>query len=295
MRPNRLSVLIAVSALCLSPLSTSLDLSPVGAAFAKGGDNGGGNGGGNGGSNGNGNSGGNGKGNSAANGNSTNSKASTGGTTVRKKVKADTIVEDAVAESTKVKPNKMGKMNGALNANINAVLAHIRNGQTTNGPVALLAGLAVADGAVAAATDKAAALEAEAAGYVALESALADAGIGSISDYIAGKVDGTVTPEQIAAIDPLIAAVGGLNAEGTGLAETGPTPEEIQAAIDAAATAGADVATAEQAIGDAWNKDGDLEALLVALREKLAPHQAEISAALDTPTDAPVIEGEVVN
>ena len=288
MRATKLSLMLAVSALCLAPIPPGHGFSPVGAAFAKGGDNGGGNGGGNG----NGNSGGNGKGNSAADSISSKSKASSGGATPKKKVKADPVVEEAVAaaEPGTMKPNQLGKMNGALNANINAVLAHIRNGQTSKGPVGLLAGLAVADGAVGAATAKSDALEAEAAGYVALEDALAAAEIGSLDDYLAAKADGTLTEEQIATIDPLIDAVGGLNAEGTALADTGPTPEEIQAAVDAAAAAQAGVTAAENAIGDAWNKDGDLAALLVALREKLAPYQDDIAAAAGTPVEDPVVE-----
>ncbi|NNE88534.1 MAG: hypothetical protein HKN27_10700 [Silicimonas sp.] len=41
-------------------------------------------------------------------------------------------------------PSNLGNMNGALNANVNAVLAHIKNGNT-NGPVGHLAALAVAN------------------------------------------------------------------------------------------------------------------------------------------------------
>jgi hypothetical protein len=40
--------------------------------------------------------------------------------------------------------NELGNMNGAMNANINAVLAHIRNGNT-NGPVGAVAALVAAD------------------------------------------------------------------------------------------------------------------------------------------------------
>jgi hypothetical protein len=299
MRVTRMTLMLAVSALCLGPIAPHFDQSPFGAAFAKGGDNGGGNGGGNGnsGGNGNGNSSGNGKGTSAADSKPSKSKAASGTAVTKKKVTADPVIEDVAVEEdpAALKPNELGKMNGALHANINAVLAHIRNGQTTNGPVGLLAGLAVADGAVGEAAAKAAALETEAAGYVDLETALADAGVGSVQDYLAARADGTLTEEQVAAIDPLIDAVGGLNADGTDLADTGPTPEEVQAALDAAAAAETNVAAAEQAIADAWNKDGDLETLLVALREKLAPYQEDIAAAAGTNVEEPAVEGEIVN
>jgi hypothetical protein len=49
-------------------------------------------------------------------------------------------------------PSELGNMNGALNANMNAVLAHIRNGNT-NGPVGHLAALAVANAGAEGAQD----------------------------------------------------------------------------------------------------------------------------------------------
>lgn len=73
-------------------------------------------------------------------------------TTVKRKAapaKRSTVV--ARSESPKARPTKgpmhasnLGNMNGALNANVNAVLAHIKNGNT-NGPVGHLAALAVAN------------------------------------------------------------------------------------------------------------------------------------------------------
>lgn len=292
MRRTTIPMILAISALSLSPVLPSFDLTDSGAAFAKGGDNGGGgNGGGSGGGNGNGNAG----------TDRASAKAKSPEAAIEKsqktKVKSEPAVEEVavVDEEIGMKPNELGKMNGAMHANINAVLAHIRNGQTTNGPVGLLAGLAVADGAVTAAATEAENLQTAAAGFDLLDAALTDGALGTLEEYLAAKADGTLTPEQIAAIDPLIEAVGGLNPEGTALAETAPTPEEIQAALDAAAAAEADVASAEQAIGDAWNKDGDLEALLVMLREKLAPYQTEISAALAIPGEETILGAEIVN
>lgn len=40
-------------------------------------------------------------------------------------------------------PNELGKMNGALNANVNAIIAHVKNGNT-NGPIGGMAALAIA-------------------------------------------------------------------------------------------------------------------------------------------------------
>ncbi len=64
-----------------------------------------------------------------------------------KKAARATSAPQAVKVSKKadpMHPSNLGNMNGAMNANINAVLAHIRNGNT-NGPVGMLAGLAVAN------------------------------------------------------------------------------------------------------------------------------------------------------
>ena len=191
--------------------------------------------------------------------------------------KADSVPVAVVGATS---PDKLGKMNGAMHANINAVLAHIRNGQTTNGPVGLLAGLAVADYVGATAAADSAALQELAGGFDSLATALTGAGFASIETYLAAKADGTATADQIASIDPLVAAVGGLTTDGTGLSQVAPTAEEIQAAIDAATAAAAGVTAAEQAIAASWNKDGDLVALLVALRAKLSLNQAEIAAAI---------------
>jgi hypothetical protein len=202
--------------------------------------------------------------------------------TASKKAEVTKAKGKPVAEDGTLHPSQLGKMNGAMNANINAVLAHIRNGQTTKGPVGLLAGLAIAD-AGAAEGAAAAELLTLAAAFDDLDTAVADAGFASVEEYLQAKADGTLTPEQEAAaedIDSLIAAVGGTAEDGLTLASTPPTEEEILAAEEAAAASAQSVADAEQAIGDAWNKDGDLAALLAQLREKLAPYQDQISAAV---------------
>jgi hypothetical protein len=202
------------------------------------------------------------------------------------KAAEDGSMKAAKAKSAKaagLAPNELGKMNGAMNANINAVLAHIRNGQTTKGPVGLLAGLAVADSSALAAAGQAAELEARAAEFDALQAKVEEAGFATVEDYLQARTDGTLTNEQLAVsgdIDTMIADLGGTDATGLQLAESRPEDAEIQAARDAAALAGQAVTDAEQAIIDAWNKTGDATALLDALRARLAPHQTEIDATV---------------
>lgn len=262
MSMKSLSALLAFSVFALSPALPILEASDQGAAFAN---NGNGNGNGNGGGNGNGKANGNGAGKSA------------------EKKSADPANGNAAAKKAKPAASEMGKMNGALNANIKAVLAHIRNGQVTKGPVGLLAGLAVADVAAATAAAELADLQASDAAFSELDTALSEAGFDTVEDYLQAKLDGTLTDEQLAAVeslDSLIEGVGGVSEDGTTLAEAPPTEDEILAAEEAAADAALGVAGAETAIGDAWNKDGDLAALLVLLRDKLAPYQDDIAAIL---------------
>jgi hypothetical protein len=257
------TALVAFSLLAFVPALPFPGLSEDGAAHANG--------------NGNGNGGGNGNGNGGGNENAGENGKANG------KAKSE-------AAAGSMKPNELGKMNGALNANIKAVLAHIRNGQVTNGPIGLLAGLAVADAAVAAAVEEAAVIQEKAEAFAALEAEVEAQGFATIEDYLAAKAGGTATEEQIAALDPLVEAVGGTTSTGTALAETAPTAEEIAAAEAAVAEAEAQVAAVEAALIDAWNKDGDTDALIAALREKLAYSEAEIAAAIEAAAEAAAAE-----
>ena len=256
---------VAVAALLMfAPALPGIDQTDGSAAFANSG-NGNGNGNGNGGGNGNGNGNAGGNGNSAKDGSGSNGKSAANGKT---------------AKATGTSASELGKMNGALHASPQAVIAHIKNGQITNGPVGLMAGLAVADAGVAAASADLAGLQDKAAAFDALETAVADAGFDSVEGYLQAKADGTATEEQMNAIDPLVDAVGGTTEDGLALAETAPTDAEIaeaEAAVDAAEAA---VDTVEASIGAAWNKDGDLAGLLGQMRERLAEYQTEIAAAL---------------
>jgi hypothetical protein len=300
-----LTTVLAVTLLTISPALPILSFDESGAAFANNG-NGGGNGnGGNGnGGNGNGGNGGNGKSESKSAKSEKSEKSVAKSETKKKKAKLDgagiEVVKGKAPAEGELAPNELGKMNGALNANMNAVLAHIRNGQTTNGPVGLLAGLAIADAEAAEALTVAGELSAIAVAFDALSSGLTEAGFGSVEDYLQAKADGTLTEDQVALVDPLIDAVGGTAQDGLALAETPPTAEEILAAEAAAEAARQGVTDAETAIGDAWNKEGDLATLLSLLRDKLAGNQAEIDAAIKetngqedlaavTPVDAEVV------
>lgn len=75
-------------------------------------------------------------------------------------------------------PSELGNMNGAMNANINAVLAHIRNGNG-NGPVGHLAVLAVMTSKAEGQQDV---VDTELA-YQELERLLSDGGFASIDEY----------------------------------------------------------------------------------------------------------------
>ncbi len=296
MRKMQLTTVLAASLLMFSPAVPVFDLDAAGAAHAKGNGNGNGNGGGNGKS-------------ESKKSESKSAEKSKGNSDKSAKSAATKKPKPAAAEGAKaakgkpakngeLAPNELGKMNGAMNANINAVLAHIRNGQTTKGPVGLLAGLAVADTSAAAAADRAAELEARADSFDALQTKVEEAGFASVDEYLQAKADSTLTEEQLALsgdIDSLIGDVGGTDETGLQLAESRPSDDDIQAARDAAAAAAETVIAAEQAILDAWNKDGDAVALLTALRNKLAPHQAAIDAAVaqtSAPDETAAVEPE---
>lgn len=277
MHLKHLTAVLAVSLLTLSPAMPIFGTHDSGAAYAKGEKGGGGGGGGKS------------EGKSEGKGGGkaeTKAAISAKAGEAAKKAVVTKAKGKPVAEEGALRPNELGKMNGAMNANINAVLAHIRNGQITKGPVGLLAGLAIADAGSLAAAASAAELQELADSFDSLDAAVTEAGFASVEDYLLAKKDGTLTDDQLAFagdLDTMIESLGGTTDDGLALAETKPLQEDILAAEEAAEATALDVAGAELAIGDAWNKDGDLQALLVALREKLAPYQAEIGAALAEP------------
>jgi hypothetical protein len=285
MRKMQLTSVLAVSLLVVTPGLPVMDLATDGAAFANGNGNGGGGGGG---------GGGNGGGNDKAESKKADKAAGKSSKSAKSESKAKkpkaalaegevVVAKGKPAKDGELSPSELGKMNGAMNANINAVLAHIRNGQTTKGPVGLLAGLAVADAGEAAAEAKVTELEQLAADFDSLQATVEGAGFETVEEYLQAKQDGTLTEDQLALqgeIDGLITAVGGTDEAGLALAGTKPLPEDIEAAQEGADEAGDMVADAEQAIIDAWKKDGDATSLLTGLRDKLAPHAADIEAAV---------------
>jgi hypothetical protein len=186
-------------------------------------------------------------------------------------------------------PSELGNMNGALNANINAVLAHIRNGNSS-GPVGGLAALAVADAARADAervlkeADLAAALGAE---YASVEAY-----------YASGVRD--------ADIDAALIALGVNPDLGEDYVFTPPTGDEVMSAEASLPTLIEDQRAAEENMLSLWNKNADAdpaktvqeEALLDDLRERLVEHEAEIAQAVSdrneglTPEDGEAVEEE---
>ncbi len=108
----------------------------------------------------------------------------------------DLFVRGKSGKSSKFHPSELGNMNGAMNANMNAVLAHIRNGNT-NGPVGAMALLASARTA-----------QEEAGTYADLYDALDAAGYESLQDYYYEvEPDSDATPEEIEAARAEIASV----------------------------------------------------------------------------------------
>jgi hypothetical protein len=336
---------MAICAIALAGVSAGTVMLTADAAYAKSDNgNGGGNGGGHGGGNGGGNSG---KGNSGHDKSARGGGADKGGrgngkgisgfvsnlfgkerAAAKRTARAEQTGSTKLAPAASVAPAKrnlragmhpsqLGSMNGALNANINAVLAHIRNGNT-NGPVGALAALAVADHNAVGAQE----LLDLATAFETLDGALATAGYETIDDYYAA-LDGMDPIEDIelaladveaeaegadealagaleangygsleeyqadlagadndAAVDEAIAALGGDASTMTGITEEAPTEEELadaEAALEAQETA-------EGGILDAWNKSGEATeeeqaGLMEALRDRL---EADSDAIADT-------------
>lgn len=249
MRPRRLTAILVIAALALTPVLPVFDGGTGGAALAKN-DKGGGNGGGNG-------------------GGKSDSKGGKSGESAAKSSKNAEAASEA------------GKMNGALNASIGAVMAHVRKGQTRNGPVGLLAGLAVADARASQAAGNLAALQELDRNFGVLDNGLAAAGFGSVEEYLVIRSSGILTEDEMAVIDPLIAAVGGTTRDGAALVNDRPRAQDLQAAEDRVAGASDAVETAETAIARAMNREDDVAGMLAAMRKKLAPYKDRIASAID--------------
>ena len=323
--PKKIVTVLGISALFLAPvLPTPFDLGS-GPAFAnngKGGGGGGGGGGGNGGGGGKGGDRGGERGGEKSAGKAGANGGNGGGkpaerTVIREKPAAakPATRQAAPAEEggdTVLAARDLGNMNGAMNANINAVLAHVRNANY-NGPVGAVAGLMAADAkagdlvgsdvlaradaweAYRAAlveglgSDYQAALDGYVADRAAFEQYQIDLAAWTEADatYQAALADPTLTEEEIAALDPGPApeevvfqtdpVIEGLLAQVPEVDE--PSPDDL-----ALVTA---VSDAEAAVLALWNKnpadaDGmsdEEAALLSTLRARFSPADLEAIAA----------------
>lgn len=200
--------------------------------------------------------------------------------------------EGCTPELRTLHPSELGKMNGALNANENAILAHIRNGNMSNGPVGLMAGYAYYSAGTVEARELLASGTAQE--YLAYQDALAQAGgATSIEGYDAWVDAQLALPEEER--DPNLATImldvegaqaklgtgefedlGGYDAydaiynpDGT-LKDGAEANEELKAAYDSLGTydaktaeavdkAGEDVVAYDDALAalyESWNKGG---------------------------------------
>ncbi|MXQ08263.1 hypothetical protein GQ651_10450 [Alphaproteobacteria bacterium GH1-50] len=178
-------------------------------------------------------------------------------------------------------PSELGNMNGAMNANINAVLAHIRNGNT-NGPVGHMALLAVSGAAIYAA---AGVVEREML-YQSLDDAVVGSEYDSLEDYLTAVKEGA---DRDPAID---AALDGVGYSEDGFAVTRPAEEDYLAAQEELDGYDEDdfqaKADAEAAILAYWNKnsaEGDLrtdeeQTLLDELYSRFDGQQDAIDGAI---------------
>ncbi|MCZ8152920.1 MAG: hypothetical protein O9292_11100 [Rhodobacteraceae bacterium] len=320
--PKKIVSVLGITALLLgsvAPMPFDLGAGP---AFANngngggGGGNGGGVGGGNGGGGGGGGKGGE-KSAGKAGGNGNGGEKAVERTVTREKPSAAKPKAQQVAPAEDVgeitlAARDLGNMNGAMNANINAVLAHIRNGNY-NGPVGAVAGLAAAD-AQAGDLDSADVLAraeaweswrgtavnllgadyptvldayvADRAEYDAYQTALGTWNTANEA-YQAALADPTVTPEDAEALNPGPAPMEVVFQPDDGIEAllagqpvvTEPTPEELDL-VNA-------VSDAEAAVLALWNKnpndvDGmsaEEQALLDQLRARFSASDLEAIVA----------------
>ena len=172
------------------------------------------------------------------------------------------------ARSTDMHASELGNMNAAFNANMNAVLAHIRNGNT-NGPIGQMAALAVAS---AAAEEAFAELAPEdVATYGDLQDKLEKAGFDSLAEYIAAG-----EAEKVEEIE-------------TALADPAFDQETYDKYFAAREQADAILSPAQESILAYWNKNPDTmpeidpereEPLLDALMSRFEGYEEQIDAAI---------------
>jgi hypothetical protein len=170
------------------------------------------------------------------------------------------------------RPSRPTDLHPSELGNMNAVLAHIRNGNTS-GPVGQMAALAVAS---AAADEAFAALAPDdVAAYGGLQDALEDAKFDSLADYIAAR--DAENGEKIVEIETALAGIPTFDA--TSYADYLAAREEADAIL----------APAQDSILAYWNKNPDAqpeidheleEPLLDALMSRFDGYEAQIDAAI---------------
>ena len=110
------------------------------------------------------------------------------------------LVSKKHSKNSEFHPSELGNMNGALNANVNAVLAHLRNGNT-NGPVGQVAALMAAT-VNAEGDQQIVGLE---NAYVVLDGAISE--FGSVQGYF-DSLDAAADAERVASIEDYLSVYG---------------------------------------------------------------------------------------
>lgn len=147
-------------------------------------------------------------------------------TTKAKRAPSTTKVAKATPAKDAMHPSNLGKMNGALNANVNALIAHVKNGNT-NGPIGGMAALAVAGYAAEGAAET---LELDGK-FAALDTALIENGYvdadgnADLEGYLAA-VEGVPANGEIDAIEDALTNIDSpLSVEEALLAENNGTQD----------------------------------------------------------------------
>lgn len=177
------------------------------------------------------------------------------------------------AKGSGMHPSELGNMNGALNANMNAVLAHVRNGNT-NGPVGAMAMLAVAKSGAADAEEL---LGTAGAGeYAAVNDAVAASEEwSSVEEYLAAKEAAATAGEDFVVDEGIEAA----------LSNVGQSDLDNAVAANETYASASDYFLAKEEAAFAETEfeiDQDIEDAAAALGTYDAERMAEYEAAEDT-------------
>ena len=167
-------------------------------------------------------------------------------------------------EKDAMHPSNLGKMNGPMNASINAVLAHIKNGNT-NGPIGAFAAMAVA-GANAEGAQDVLDLKQD---FIDLQTALENSPYSTVEEYFAA-LEGAEPLDPIEPIEIALTELGEAqatqNALATALEDAGYMGDNALFQYEQAVTDGAtpvlSVETAKENLIDPSGPQGKLDAAL---------------------------------